>query len=234
MWLSLTDYHVSYGCLLDNYEASETNFLRDHLSNSSVFLDVGANVGWFTIVASTIISELGHIHSFEPSADSFLHLSRTISDNGLQKLVTLHNVALSNRAGEAFIVSHKGTNNPGGSFISDRPLTGFENCSAQTVTLDSLQIPKVDVIKIDAEGAELLIVNGGISTIRRDMPIILSEINISGLRSVSGVSASEYIRLLCDLGYDVISIDARAPGKRIVEMPPNWPGNLINVACIPR
>jgi hypothetical protein len=87
---------------------------------------------------------------------------------------------------------------------------------------------------MDAEGAEPLIVNGGISTIRRDMPIILSEISMSCLQSVSGVSASEYIRLLCNLGYDVISIDARAPGKKIAEMPPNWPGNHINVACIPR
>lgn len=233
IWLNLADNHVSRGCLSDNYEPSETKFLEEHLSPDSVFLDIGANIGWFTLVASTIISK-GQIHAFEVRPDTFSYLSQTITENGLQQVATAYNVAVSDRVGELFINFASGSDNPGGAFISDHRVSGYEQHGVKSAPLDDFPLPKVDMIKMDAEGSEPLVLMGAMEMLHQNRPIIMSEISIAGLRNVSRVSASRYIRSLIAIGYDVVSIDARAPGKKLTEMPADWPGNHINVACIPK
>jgi hypothetical protein len=61
----LSDRYVSFGCLQDAYEPVETRFIKAILRPNDVFVDVDANVSWYTMLASTIIGDGGHVHAFK-------------------------------------------------------------------------------------------------------------------------------------------------------------------------
>src|SRR5690348_15511421 len=90
IWLDLMDDYVSRGCLFDAYESIETELVRKHLKPGQVFLDIGANIGWFTLLASMIVGEEGHVHAFEPRRPTVGYLRRSVSANSLDALVTVH------------------------------------------------------------------------------------------------------------------------------------------------
>ena len=76
MWIDLGDRYVSRGCLADNYEPQESAFIRQHLKAGDVFLDIGANIGWYTVLASTIVGETGSIFAFEPRPETAARLQQ--------------------------------------------------------------------------------------------------------------------------------------------------------------
>lgn len=233
MWLDLGDRYVSHACLLDNYEPIETAFIREHLKEGDSFLDIGANIGWYTILASTIVGEHGRINSFEPRATTFRYLAESIALNGLNGLATVHNCGLSDHEGVAYINNAVDTDNPGGSFVSEGALGGMESFPISLRTLDSYNFDKVDFIKIDVEGSEPKVFAGGAELIRRDMPIIMAEVNDAALRNVSNVSGNEMIRFFVDLGYQAQILDHRRNGELIERIPDDWDRDIMNIGLIP-
>jgi FkbM family methyltransferase len=235
MWIDLGDRYVSRGCLFDNYEPCETAFVRKHLRKGEVFLDIGANIGWFTLLASTIVGETGSIFAFEPRPETAEHLRQTIEANLLSDRIALRQCGLADAEGVAFINSAFETNNPGGSFVLPHPAGGdMESAPIALRTLDSFKFEKVDFIKMDVEGSEMKVVKGGMRTISRCRPIILSEINPSALVQVSGATPDDFLRIFFELNYEVSIIDAVRGGETIACYPGNWPHELMNVAMIPK
>ena len=113
MWIDLGDRYVSRGCLADDYEPQESAFIREHLEPGDVFLDIGANIGWYTVLASTIVGETGSIFAFEPRPDTAAHLRQTIDDNPLKNKIILHQCGLSDVQEVAFINNAVEVDNPG-------------------------------------------------------------------------------------------------------------------------
>ena len=157
IWLDLSDRYVSRGCLLDDYEPIESNFIRDSIKEGDTFLDIGANIGWFSLLASKLVGSKGKIVAFEPRKTTFKYLTKSISQNRIGKYVKAHNLALADKPGSLEIGWAEGTPNPGGTHLV---FSKNENYHYQTVdvkTLDSFfnkDFSKVDFIKIDVEGAE--------------------------------------------------------------------------------
>jgi tRNA G37 N-methylase Trm5 len=83
-WVDLHDRYVSQGWFNNNWEPSETAYFISKLQKGDTVLDIGANIGWFTLVAAKHVGMHGHIHSFEPRPDTLRMLKRTIHDNRLQ------------------------------------------------------------------------------------------------------------------------------------------------------
>lgn len=234
MWLDLSDRYVSQACLYDNYELEESNFVRSHLKKGDHFIDIGANLGWFTLLASTIVGTSGQIHAFEPRSSTFEYLTRWIHDSKISEFVSLYNCGVSFENKEAFINSSINTDNPGGSFVTTFKLEGdIQSEPIKLVQLDRLDIKKVNFIKIDVEGSELLALKGAQNLIKKNMPIIMSEINPEALASVSKCSANEYIQWLIECGYRVQIIDQDRGGEEILQYPSDWPRDILNVAAIP-
>ena len=98
IWIDLSDRFVSLGCLQDGYEIIESWFIKGVLKPHHVFVDIGANVGWYTVLASTIIGGDGHIYAFEPRRPIVDYLERTVALNGLEKMITVFPIGLSNEA----------------------------------------------------------------------------------------------------------------------------------------
>src|SRR5580658_6921217 len=80
------------------WEPFETQIVQCFLRPGDVFVDIGANIGWYTIVAASIVGCDGHVYAFEPARDNFELAARNLILNDLQN-VTLEQMAVTDRAG---------------------------------------------------------------------------------------------------------------------------------------
>jgi FkbM family methyltransferase len=192
------------------WEPHLTRFYRGHLKPGMTFIDVGANIGYFTVLASRLVGPEGRVIAFEPYSENCRLILLSLNKNRLGN-VTLHPIGLSNQTGLAFFSTHLGTN---GGFISSTESTLLDpNCTViPTMRLDDLLAnTPVNFLKMDAEGAEGMIVTGARKLIERNHPIITSEFGLEMLQRVSGVSGEAYLAYFQSLGYRIFMID-RATG----------------------
>ena len=231
-WVDLHDRFVSQGCLNDDWEPSETSYFISKLKSGDVVLDIGANIGWFTLVAAKHIGPNGIVHAFEPRPETAKMLKRTIKDNALDNQVSVWELALSDSVGTLDLVWSKDTDNPGGSFVAGKNtnIAQFDSARIIAKPFDEI-LPDVapDVIKIDVEGAEPKVMTGMQNALKRKHPPILSELFPAQLKSVSGVTAAEYINQMKSYGYNCYLLDNGVPTKKLVDFPTNHVGNLVSV-----
>lgn len=202
VYIDLMDCGVSRHILFGDYERAETDLIRSHLSEGSVFVDIGANIGWFTLQAARWVGDFGSVFSFEPRPSTFEHLTKSIKINGLEN-IKVFNMGLSDEVGSATLMAPEGHSSPGSSYLGNG-----KGIPVSLSTLDILlpQIDRLDVIKMDVEGWEPNVIKGAMRTIQKFHPIILSEISPWMLRERSGVSDRDYISLIKSLGYDCQNI----------------------------
>lgn len=206
-WVNLRDQEVSRGIMHGMWEEAETLFVRRHVKPGMNVLDIGANLGWFTVQMSRIVGPSGRVVSFEPRHDLFHYLSRTIKENDLKNVV-LFNCAVGAQAGEAYLHWAREDTNPGGSQLVPAAMD-LKSLSEESViekvglrTLDELLDPRpVNFVKIDVEGAEKFVWDGARRLLTCDRPVILSEVNTTDLKIVSQISAADYLQHLRENGY---------------------------------
>lgn len=233
MWIDLHDRFVSYGCLVDDYEPVETKFMRENVARGGNALDIGANVGWHTLGLARALGPEGHVFSFEPRRDTHAHLARTIAFNALDDRITLHSCGLWHEDATLGLHWDEGTDNPGGSFV----VAGGDATANQTVSLkrlDDLVSDPIDFIKIDVEGAEPRVFQGGAKLIDTNRPTILSEILPRQLSDVSGCTPVEYISQMAGLGYECRLLEAGHYGRRIDDFPNDIGREVTNVVFVER
>lgn len=160
------------------FEDVELGFVSQTLNEGDIFFDVGANGGLFTVIASQKVGSSGHVYAFEPGERELKLLRENILLNNLCN-VTVVSSAVSNCNGKTqFVVSNDGALNS--ILENDHPYQVMkEKREVSVMTLDSFiaeqKISKIDFIKIDVEGAEKLVLEGAISSLKRLKPVILFE-----------------------------------------------------------
>jgi len=231
-WIDLHDRHVSRGCLHDSWEANETEYFRSVLNFGDTVLDIGANIGWFTLVAAKKIGNNGVIHSFEPRPDTVSALKRTVADNRLQSNVTVWPYALSDEAALVDLFWAPNTDNPGGTTFGDASYrtAGYHSAQVVAVRLDDL-LPDIapDVVKIDVEGAEPKVMRGAIKALSRKHPPILSELHARQLMTVSGFTPEEYVAWFATLRYACYHLQDGRPRDRLYGLPADCESGLTSV-----
>jgi FkbM family methyltransferase len=134
-----------------------------------VVIDIGAHIGLYTLYAARLLAGQGKIYSFEPTPRSFELLQDNVQVNGFLEsgVVAMRRMAVSDRPGYSSFTTYP-RNSGHNTFFGDE--TGGETMTVETVTIDEqlANEPKVDVVKIDAEGAEPLILRGMTETIARN------------------------------------------------------------------
>ncbi len=198
----LGDWLGQYVYLTGVYEPPTAHVISTLLSPGDTFIDVGANSGFFTLLASRRVGPTGRVLSFEPLPSMRGRITENLALNRMEN-VALHDVALSNSVGEVTFYEgpqgHKGIS-------SMRPI---EEPSAtlkiSTMPLDDLTVPSVKLIKIDVEGAEQLVVQGMSNLIARHHPILIIEITDQYLKPF-GHSAQGLSDSLCGFGYRMYKI----------------------------
>ncbi len=204
LFVYLRDISISRAIILDRYEIPEVSFISKFLQPGQYAIDIGANIGFYSMLLSKLVGERGKVISFEPIPHLFKALTRSRDENRFAGICDIHNLALSDHDGEVSMVFAPKSTNFGGSYISgdkDAPAE-HERTTVKTLKLDGfMSSRKVDFIKIDVEGAEFLALSGGLELIKRDMPVILCELHNVQLEKVSSTNATSLISLLTDLGY---------------------------------
>lgn len=162
--------------------------LKRHLTCEGVFIDVGANIGTFTLVAARKASR-GYVHAFEPSGHHFARLTRNVELNHFNN-VTLNQKGLYDQPGEAtlFLPSQTGEmNNSGAASLYTSEFAAATQISEAVVLvrLDDYvrerNIERVDIIKIDIEGAEIKALEGARETLSRLRPLVFMELDRDNL-----------------------------------------------------
>lgn len=202
------------------YEDDELNAIGRMLGKDSVIFDIGANTGWYSCHLSVMAGPESSIYAFEPVFHTFGLLKRNIVLNGL-KNVTALNFGLSDREGPAlfYVPSWSGS-----VAASMRPLLEEENrvVTCNLTTLDSFVrqggIDRMDFVKCDVEGAELMVLRGAMESIERFRPVIYAEL-LRKWSSKFGYHPDEVIGLLRSLGYGAYCLGAGAlsPIERITD-----------------
>ncbi|MGV6859080.1 MAG: FkbM family methyltransferase [bacterium] len=232
-WVDLHDRYVSHGCINNDWEPSESQYFIEHLGAGDTVLDIGANIGWFSLLAAKTIGPAGKVHAFEPRPETAKMLKRTLADNGLREQVSLWEYALSDSWGSLELAWSTNTDNPGGSFLASdtsRLEKGFETANVKVAVLDDL-LPDVapDLIKIDVEGAEPMVMAGSVNALRRKRPSILSELYPEQLSEVSNATPAQYIDQLASLGYGCFLLEDGKPTKKLKDFPSSVSTELVSV-----
>jgi FkbM family methyltransferase len=161
------------------FEVCEAKFFASLIRPGMVVIDVGSNIGQYTLLAAKRVGATGRVHTFEPSATNFALLKRNVSRNGFGDRVTLNQVALSSvSTAQRLLVAPDG----GSNFLSSDASVVPNNWASEiveTTTLDDYVrnrgVERVDVVKVDAEGHDLEILQGAIATLTNQRPDLFVE-----------------------------------------------------------
>ncbi len=206
MHIDRTDESLSRALMSGTYEPIETRIVMDILKPGMTVVDIGASIGYYTLLFARIVGKEGTVYAFEPAPQTFTLLQRNLRENNLDENVKLVNVALSDHEGaaELFINEYnKGNNrlyNSG----------GMRSVPIRLKRLDDV-IPTdqhVDFIKMDIEGAEVLALRGMQELLKRDKPTIIMEYWPRRFKKL-GTTVEELFEMLGALGYTFSDIDER-------------------------
>jgi FkbM family methyltransferase len=206
LFLDRCDWSVSEQIISDRrYELGVSRVLGDLLTPGAVFVDVGANVGYHTIRAAVRVGAGGRVVALEPNPENARLLLLTIRANGFSN-IDLVPLALSDRLGAVSFTAYLGSN---GGFSPDDldSLASGRTTVVACIPLDDLRLPRIDVMKVDVEGAEAEVVSGAIETIERCRPAIVMEFSCEMATRVGGLSPREHLDRIVGMGYEMAVID---------------------------
>jgi FkbM family methyltransferase len=187
------------------YEPHVTAPLRQVLRPGSAFVDVGANVGYFSILAGQLVGPRGRVYAFEPSQRNCTMMQLSANLNHLDNL-DIYPFAVADEGTTVVYDALLGSNGIIGQGLEadDLDIAALAHKTlVRAVRLDVVlgERTRVDVLKMDVEGAEYRALLGAERLVERQHPIIFSEYSPGWLPDISGVSGEDYLRALVDLGY---------------------------------
>jgi FkbM family methyltransferase len=194
---------ISGALTLRVYERPETRFFLAVCRLGQTFLDIGANVGYYTALAIPALGPSGRIVAFEPDPETFSFLQRTIAANTGASVNALQRAA-SDRRGSATLYISRDNRGDNRLYNNDLAVTSIpiETVPADDA-LEELGIESVDLVKIDVQGFEAAVYRGLERTIRRSPGLVLlSEYWPQGLRT-AGSDPQAVLTHLASMGLDL-------------------------------
>ena len=140
-----------------DYEPLTRRLFEERLKTGAVAADVGAHIGYYTMLAARLVGPRGRVHAVEPFEESLSFLRRNVELNGLLNVSVHAAAAGARREKRAFHVMEQ-TNQQ--SFYGHPSFKTVRTIEVETVPLDELIPGRVDFVKIDVEGAELQVLDG--------------------------------------------------------------------------
>ena len=205
--LDIDDWIQQHLYFLGGYEEKEIRFLTGVLEPGDVFIDLGANIGLFSLVASSIISDTGKVYAFEPYSENFVRLTHHLQLNQCTNVIAEQS-AVSDQAGAIDLKGDRSSNNKG--MISQYNKTFTVTETVPCLTLDKYYNDKIKTsvkcIKLDIEGGELNAIRGMAGILKMHNPILLIEVN-DELLKMAGYSAAELERELSLFNYSKYYLD---------------------------
>jgi FkbM family methyltransferase len=215
------------------YEPNEFSFLNRILRPGMVFIDIGANLGLYSLFASTLVGEEGTVLAIEPSEREFQRLKMNAELNHGRNIRLLQ-IGLSNESSERNLriadEVHSGHNTFGHFAYTGVQQEGQQRARVQR--LDDLVrkegYKRVDVIKIDAEGHELFVLQGAVETIKQFKPTLFVELFDRSL-SLQGCTSDQVWDFLIQMGYQIYQFDAVTGLPVLAEKKQGYQENIVAI-----
>lgn len=173
MQLSATDF-VDLSIYFDSYEYMVRKVLTKRLRHSTGFLDIGANIGYYSLIASRLMPS-GAVYAVEANPNTLQVLRRNLSLNHCAN-VEVFPFAVSDYDGvtDMFVPLN---DTHGGAALKNHDWEKYDKLHISVHRLDDklLHVPKIDLVKIDIEGAEMHALRGGRELLKKHKPVVVSE-----------------------------------------------------------
>ncbi len=198
-----------YYSTVNEHEKTTTDVFKKVVQQGDVVLDLGANLGYFSLLARTLVGPEGKVFAFDPEPKNYEYLKKNIALNKFSDNVEAHQLALSNKAGfvDLFICpydsGHHTINQKEGITAYKETRGKIEKVVVPAVTIDSMGFPKVDVIKMDVEGSEVMALEGMELLLKRSRDIKLFIEYFPMLIEKMGDKPEDLFKRLFDQGFHV-------------------------------
>ena len=216
IYLNLKESPMMLARALGCYETAKMAAVKRFVKLGGVFIDVGGNKGDFALLAAMLTGKEGKVACFEPEPSNCHWIKQSITLNGYQN-VALEQAALSNYNGTAEL--NIGRNSGEHTLLPDQPGRNFSRITVRAATLDSilesLSITKVDVMKVDVEGAEMSVLEGARATLLANPQIVL----LIDIHPFLGVDPAQICAFLSKLGFSLYSMTP--PFDKPIDKPTN-------------
>lgn len=187
MWVDANDEALAPHLVLQGYwEIWVTEALARYTKPDAIALDIGANVGYFTMLMADAVGENGKVYAIEPNKRLAKLVRKSANINGFRTRVEVSNIAMSDRENAAadFAIPKSDPKNAG-LITPEHPKQSFEDqhdeiefVACVQTSVDALGLSNVGMVKIDVEGAEYSVWRGMQETIRRSPNMMIAmEVN---------------------------------------------------------
>ena len=218
IYASGADPHVGRHVVANVFEPEVAAAFRQVLRPGMAVVDIGANIGFFTMLSAALVGPSGAVLAVEPNPDNGRMIEASRRLNGFTQ-VTLAQVAAGRALGVlALNTTHSNgtTSDPG-----DDPGLLLQARTVPCVSVDTLVAAawpegrRVGLLKVDVEGAEYNALLGAKGVIGRDRPAIVSEFSPTFMPGISGIDGPGYLRWLHAQGYGVSIIHPNRPPEAV-------------------
>jgi FkbM family methyltransferase len=226
------------------YEPEVRTEIRRHLMPGAIAIDVGANVGWHTLLMAARAGSTGRVYAFEPNDSTRQRLVSAVEANGLTH-VTVDGRAVSDRVGasgfRAPLAGHvwdgtgRLTAEPAPRRLEQREgqetgkgeegQSGTIACTTLDAFVAERHIERLEFVKVDVEGWELSVLRGARRVLRALRPVVVFEYDPAYV-SRSGGTAEDVTRCWSDADYELFALDPRRPPE-LVERLGDRGGNFL-------
>jgi FkbM family methyltransferase len=220
--------NLTYWKGIEGWEPETAKTLAMVAPRCSTVFDIGANTGYHSLLVAAVSSSTT-VHAFEPVSPVFDQLARNVKLNRLGNIV-LHEQALSDVSGRVriHIPRQHGVLPLQASLLPYVGHDGIEEQDIEVTTVDSVveehHIPRVDLLKLDVEGAEHLVIAGAGSTLRRDRPLVICEV----LSDTPGVAEVQEALRHHDYSFFLFT---KFGLERTMALKPHPQGRALNYLC---
>lgn len=197
-----------------HYEPHVVQQVRRWLKPGDTFVDIGANIGYFTLLAAFLVGDEGRVFAFEPNISNCELLKLGLTDNQFHN-VTLYPHAVA-ESEQPFLLEVNGSNGWVIPFDAPRAATRETDNPTQflttSVTIDHTlrDVDRVDLIKMDIEGAEYRALQGMAEVLCRFRPVLLTEFSPATIEMCSRVHPEDYLDALRAYQYELFVIEPSA------------------------
>ena len=193
-------------------ESGPVDRLKDLVAPGTTVVDVGANVRFFTLKFARWVGEQGQVIAIEPDVENFGTLAATLKAAGLERGVRLHQAAAASEAGSVHF--QRNELHPGDHRITFRS----EGIVVPAVTVDDLVsaagAESVSLVKVDVQGAEMLVLAGAKRTLATMRPALFVEVDDDALLSF-GSSACALVAHVEGAGYEMHELTNDGPPRKL-------------------
>jgi FkbM family methyltransferase len=216
------------------FEVAEVEFVLNSLKPGDIFVDIGANGGFYTVMAAKKIQSHGHIYAFEPDQRNLKLLKNNIAVNKITN-VTIIDSAVSNEKGTAkFAIARDGAlNSLANTNRKDQEIQQWEIVPLTTLDdfVKEFNVSRIDFMKVDAEGAEKQIFEGGKNTFSAQTNMI-TLFEATDLNSKSfGYTVKNFLEDISKSGLNLYYLEDNGTLQSVVSHNREFGGLIYNFIC---